>query len=343
VSTPFSVHTISSDAAHAAGRRRQSHPQARPPLASRRARHRVSPSYSPLPTIARLSPLRTSHPVRLAADSVTTATMATTTAVAAAAAAHAVLAAGTTGVPHRAEKNAVPQNSCLRTITPPACPPDERLPAATAAPPSGTCQAARRSERTPSSKAACRGSVPPSQGGRRGRAPPSQGGRHGSAPPCEAACRAEGAPPRQGACRGRAPAIPAARRARARRPPRLPAVRGRAAYRGCPPRGGAAPRQTARRAASGRPARAPAARARRPARLPAVPGAHRSARAPAVRTATVADSYRACRRGRGHAPPRARLPHRNAFVPHRNAFRSASLESQGSNIIYQRGLSTEPN
>jgi len=174
-------------------------------------------------------------------------------AVAVAAAAHAVLAASTTGVPDRAVKNAVPQISCLRTITSPACPPDERLPAATAAAPGGTSQAAGRAEGTPPSQAARRGSVPLIQGGRRGRAPPSQGGRHGSATPSEAARRAQGAPPRQGSCRGRAPARPAARRARARRPPTLLAVWGRGAYRGCPPRGGAALRQTARRTASAPP------------------------------------------------------------------------------------------
>jgi len=174
VSTPISVHTIASGAAHTAERRRQSHPQPRPPLASRRARHRVGPSCSASPTIARLSPLRTSHPVRLADDSVTTATVAQTTAVAETAAAHAVLAASTTEVPDRAVKKAVPQNSCLRTITPPTCPHDERLPAATAAPAGGTSQAARRAEGTPLSEAARRGSVPPSQGDAQPGRPPRE-------------------------------------------------------------------------------------------------------------------------------------------------------------------------
>jgi len=133
---------------------------------------------------------------------------------------------------------------------------------------------------------------------------------------------------------------------------RLPAVPGRAAHRGCPPCGGAPPTKVSRRAGARRPARlpavpracrparAPAARARHLARLPAVPGARYPARAPTVRTATVADGNRGCRRERGRALPTARVPHRNAFVPHRNAFFSASPESQRSNIIYQRGLST---
>ena len=94
--------------------------------------------------------------------------------VAVAAAAHAVLAASTTGVPDRAVKKAVPQNSSLRTITPPACPHDERLRAATAAPPGGTSQAARRAEGTPPSEAARRGSVPPSEGAAQPGRPPRE-------------------------------------------------------------------------------------------------------------------------------------------------------------------------
>jgi len=145
---------------------------------------------------------------------------------------------------------------------------------------------------------------------------------------------------------GRAPA------AGEHQPARLPAVPGRAAHRGCPPCGGAPPTEASRRAwerrparllavpRARRPARAPAARARRLAKLAAVPWARHPARAPAVRTATVADSYRGCCRGRGRAPPTARVPHRNAFVPHRNAFCPASPEPHRSNITYQRGLST---
>jgi len=145
---------------------------------------------------------------------------------------------------------------------------------------------------------------------------------------------------------GRAPA------AGEHQPALLPAVPGRTAHRGCPPCGGAPPTKAARRAGARRSARlpivtrarrqakAPAARARRLARLPAVPGARRPARAPAVGTATVADGYRGCPRGRGRAPPTARVRHRNIFFPQRNAFCSASLESQRSNIIYERGLST---
>jgi len=150
--------------------------------------------------------------------------------------------------------------------------------------------------------------------------------------------------------RGRRPgSAPAAEE---HQPARLPAVPGRDAHRGCPPCEGAPPTEASRRAGARRPARlpavprarrsarAPAARARRIARLPAVPGARRPARVPAVRTATVADGYRGCRRGRGRAPPTARVPHRNAFVPHRHAFCSACLESKRSNIIYYLGLST---
>jgi len=194
---------------------------------------------------------------------------------------------------------------------------------------------ARRPARLPAA-GACRPAGAAAAGGSRPANAAATGARHPARLP---------AVPR-GRHPGKAPA------AREHQPARLPAVPGRAAHRGCSPCGGAPPTEAARRAGVRRPARLPAVpRARRPARapaagarclarLPAVPGARHPARAPAVRTATVADGYRRCRRGRGRAPPTARVPHRNAFVPHRNAFCSGSLGSQRSNIIYQRGLPT---
>lgn len=225
-----------------------------------------------------------SHPAHPDASSEKAATVAAAKAGSAAAMTHAVVAAVTPEMHGTQGRNAVTRNSRQRTVNQPTRPPEERLPAAMAAPLGGTAAAsapraahigvlaqvsseapATEVTRSPRPTKLLDARVRPAQRFRpsRGAATPSQAGRRrvfrraGAPFPARLLCvrghpAQRGFPQREGTPQSHDGSC-----ARAPRPERLTAVWQRLDQRGCPPRRGAPKRQDGGRARAPRPSRLP--------------------------------------------------------------------------------------